>query len=126
MCISKNRPEIIIEVVDENFHDKDLFNFLIKKTLKTSTIVIYYFIKTESKYNKIILDEETKKIIRISCFIKNGKFFYCGIPLNLNNNEISETIENNYRYFNYVEQSVIKPIKKGGFIDIKKLKQKEI
>lgn len=66
LCIKKNRPEVIIEVIDENFHDSDLFNFLIGKTLKASTIVIDYFIKNEILYNSITLNSENKKIFRIS------------------------------------------------------------
>lgn len=123
LCITKNKPEVIIEVIDENFHDKDLFNFLIDKTLKSSTIVIYYFIKNENRYNSITLDTENKKIFRISCFIKNGKFFYCGLQLKMNDNEISNTIDNKYRYFNFIEQTIIKPIKKGINVDIKKIKK---
>lgn len=122
LCVSKKRPEIIIEVVDENFHNQDLFNFLIEKSKTTSTIVIYYFLKKEKKYNEVPNNENKYKEFRISCFIKEGIFYYCGIPLILDDHDISQKIENKYRYFNFVEKEIIKPIRKGQDINIKNLK----
>ena len=106
--VSQKRPEIIIEVVDENFQNKDLFNFLIQKTTSNSLIVIYYFLENESKYNECPLTDNKIKF-RISCFIKNGIFYYCGIPLFVPDHYLPDEIDNEHRYFSYVEQKIIKP-----------------
>lgn len=119
--VSQKRPEIIIEVVDENFQNKDLFNFLIEKTSTNSLIILYYFMESEGYYNKYTLIDN-KLEFRISCYIENGIFYYCGIPLKIPNHNLQEEIDNTYRYFNYVEQRIIKPIKKGKKIAISELK----
>lgn len=122
LSVSPNRPEIIIEVVDENFNDKDLFNFLIKKSSINSLVVIYYYVNEESLYNKYFI-EDNKFKFRISCYIENGVFYYCGIPLIIPSHILQESIDNEYRYFNYVEQMIIKPIKKGSRINISEIKK---
>jgi len=121
-CVSKNRPEVIIEVVDESFSEMNLFNYLIERTKKTSLIVIYYFLKNEKRFNDLIIDEPNNKTFRVSAFIRNGLFYYCGIPLHPKEHEITNDIDNEYRYYNFVEREIIKPIKKGQDIKIKKLK----
>lgn len=119
--VSQKRPEIIIEVVDENFQNADLFNFLIEKTATNSLIVLYFFMEGKSYYNDINLTGN-KLDFRISCYIQNGIFYYCGIPLKIPNHNLKEENDNTYRYFNYVEQKIIKPIKKGKKIAISELK----
>ena len=120
---SVKRPEIIIEVVDENFQNKDLFDFLIAKTQKTSLLVIYYFMENENLYNKFI-PNVNKIDFRISCYLLKGQFYYCGIPLIKPEHKIESEIDNEYSYYNYVEQKIIKPIKKGQKININELKSK--
>lgn len=119
--ISQKRPEIIIEVVDENFQNQDLFNFLIQKTTTNSLIILYYFMESEGYYNKYELINNILEF-RISCYMKNGIFYYCGIPVKMPNHYLQEEIDNSYRYFNYVEQKIIKPIKKGKKVAINELK----
>lgn len=119
--VSKKRPEIIIEVVDENFQNKDLFNFLIQKTTTNSVLILYYFMEKDGYYNKCSLTDN-KIEFRVSCYIKNGIFYYCGIPLIVPNHFLQEEIDNQYRYFNYVEQKIIKPMKKGKDVAINELK----
>ncbi|MDR2085298.1 MAG: hypothetical protein LBP67_09935 [Bacteroidales bacterium] len=122
LSTSRKRPEIIIEVVDKCFHNADLFNFLVDKTKKTSLIVLYYFILEENRYNTI---KKTGNSVdfRISCYIKNGVFFYCGIPVEVPNHYLQEEIDNIYRDFNFVEQNIIKFIKRKEKIDIAALKR---
>jgi hypothetical protein len=122
LSTSKKHPEIIIEVVDTCFHNADLFNFLIEETKKTSLIVMYYFIPKEKTYNAV------RKIgnnleFRISCYIKNGIFFYCGIPVEIPDHGLQKEINNLYRKYNFIEQEIIKPIKAGRKIDIANLKR---
>lgn len=118
---SNKRPEIIIEVIDEKFQNKDLFDFLVEKTKKSSLIVLYFFIEDENLYNKTIKNNN-KIEFRISCYLLNGQFYYCSLPLKKPAHNIEEEIDNEYTYFNYVEQKIIKPIKKKQKINIKELK----
>lgn len=121
LIISQKRPEIIIEVVDENFQNKDLFNFLIQKTTTNSVLILYYFMEKDGYYNKCSLTNN-KIEFRVSCYIQNGIFYYCGIPLIVPNHFLQDEIDNPYLYFNYVEQKIIKPMKKGKDVAIRELK----
>ena len=86
--LSPKRPEIIIEVIDTHFLDKDLFIKLRSKTKKTSTLVLFYFAENENLYNKSSENE-----LRISAFMRNGEFYYGGILIKEMKLKIQEEIE---------------------------------
>ena len=119
--LSPKRPEIIIEVIDTHFLDKDLFVALREKTCKTSTLILFYFTENESLYNKI-----ENNGLRISAYLKNGKFYFGGILINELEPEIQEEIQNQYLYYNQINQNFIKKIRRGEKIDIYQLKKENV
>lgn len=119
--LSNKRPEIIIEVIDSHFLEKDLFISLRERTVQTSTLILFYFIENENLYNKI-----NKNNLRISAFMKDGNFYYGGIMIKELTTKIQDNIQNKYLYYNQINQNFIKVIRKGKKIDIKQLKKENI
>lgn len=119
--LSRKRPEIIIEVIDTHFLDKDLFVYLRERTSKTSTLVLFYFIENENLYNK-----STENELRISAFMKGGDFYFGGIKIKEMEPEIQDEIQNQYFYYNQINQNFIKKIRKGNRIDFKQLKKENL
>jgi hypothetical protein len=116
--LSPKRPEIIIEIIDTHFLDKNLFLSILERTKQLSTIVLFYFIENENFYNKMI-----KNDLRVSAFMRNGAFYYGGIKIKEPKSKIQDDIENKYIYFNYINQNFIKQIRKGNILDLKTIKK---
>jgi len=114
--LSAKRPEIIIEVIDSHFLDKDIFVCLRERTKQHSTVILFYFTENEHRYNKT-----DKNDLRISAFMKDGAFFYGGIQIMELTPKIQDDIQNKYLYYNQVNQYIIKIIRKGNKINISQL-----
>ncbi len=119
--LSIKRPEIIIEVIDTHFLDKDLFLLLLERTKQISCIILFYFVQNENFYNKFDIND-----FRISAFIKDGKFYYGGIQIKEPKSDIQNDIENKYNYYNYINQYFIKNIRKGKTLDLKTIKKENM
>jgi hypothetical protein len=119
--LSSKRPQIIIEVIDTHFFEKDLFVALREKSRNTSTLILLYFTENENLYNKIQNNE-----LRITAYFKNGDFYYGGILIKELEPEIQDEIQNPYLYYNQINQNFIKKIRKGKKVDIYQLKKENV
>lgn len=116
--ISDRRPEIIIEVADSHCLSKELFKYLIQRSEQIPCVVLFYFVSQEALLNKCGYQD-----LSVTAYIKNGQFYYGGIPIKELKPEIQEGIQNPFLYFNQSDQNIVKKIKKGSKVDIGNLKK---
>lgn len=119
--ISKKRPRVIIEVVNYHFVNSEVFNYFINISKQSNTIVIFLFVKNNSKYNngrfKSSVFNQT-----VSCYIKNGVFIYCGIKTFPLHSDIFENVPPENLYYSTIYHLIVKMIMsdKVNLTDLKK------
>lgn len=108
---SIKQPEVAIEIVDSSFLSEEAFNLLIQKTERYPLQVFFVFLsnKGDNYFNKF---DDNK--LRVSCWIKNGKFHFNTNTIPQFENEHIELSGNQFSLHSAIKLFITDQIRKKG------------